>query len=202
MPIRKFTSINDLPSPQHWHELGRERIYASPWVNLDLVDIQPNRGDRYKHHVVDIPYKAVCVIVHHAENGVLMLYRHRFITGTTGFELPAGGVSEGETAETAAAREVLEETGWAVSSPKVFLEANASDGVSTQKFSFAIARAESEVEEPRDRYEFQELYWVPVERLQELIAAGMIPSCSAIAALMYAIAEHLIHPTKVPRTTL
>lgn len=131
-----------------------------------------------------------------------MLYRHRFITGTTGFELPSGGVSEGETAEAAAAREVLEETGWAVSHPRVFMEANASDGVSTQKFSFAIARAVSEIEEPRDRYEFQELYWVPVDRLQELIAAGFIHSCPAIAALMYAVAEQLIYAPNVPTQAL
>ena len=40
-----------------------------------------------------------------------MLWRHRFITDSWGWEIPAGGVDAGETPEDAAAREVLEETG-------------------------------------------------------------------------------------------
>ena len=44
--------------------------------------------------------------------GVLALWRHRFITDTWGWEIPAGRLEAGETAEQAARRETLEETGW------------------------------------------------------------------------------------------
>ncbi len=44
--------------------------------------------------------------------GVLLLWRHRFITDTWGWEIPAGGIDPGETPPDAAARETLEETGW------------------------------------------------------------------------------------------
>jgi 8-oxo-dGTP pyrophosphatase MutT (NUDIX family) len=170
-----------------WTIHGRRPIYDSRWVCLELVDVEPAGGKRYEHHVVVIPYEAVCVVVHHPERGVLLLYRHRFITETAGFELPAGGVDQGESIADAAAREVLEETGWAVSSPKVFMKANASDGVSTQKFYFAYARALEKVEEPADAYEADRLYWVPADEVPKLIKDGRVPSCSAMSGLLYAL---------------
>ena len=44
---------------------------------------------------------------------MLLLWRHRFITDTWGWEIPAGRVEAGEALEDAARREAIEETGWA-----------------------------------------------------------------------------------------
>jgi 8-oxo-dGTP pyrophosphatase MutT (NUDIX family) len=185
--IHQYTGLSDLPEPSRWTVHGRRPIYQNRWVSLDLVDVEPIGGNRYEHHLVIIPYEAVCVVVQHPERGVLLLYRHRFITDTAGFELPAGGINEGESVVDAAAREVLEETGWTVSTPEVFMKANASDGVSTQKFHFACAWADTEVGEPSDSYEAQRLYWVPTQELPALIKDGHIPGCSAMFGLLYAL---------------
>jgi 8-oxo-dGTP pyrophosphatase MutT (NUDIX family) len=45
--------------------------------------------------------------VHDPDRGVLLLWRHRFITDSWGYEIPAGGVDEGETPAQAATRELL-----------------------------------------------------------------------------------------------
>ncbi|WP_197419633.1 NUDIX hydrolase [Burkholderia sp. TSV86] len=185
--IHEYTGITDLPEPSRWTVHGRRRIYDNRWVSLDLIDVEPIGGNRYEHHVVTIPYEAVCVVVHHPDRGVLLLYRHRFITDTAGFELPAGGIGQGESSVDAAAREVLEETGWAISTPKVFMRANASDGVSTQRFHFVYARAEKEMGQPEDSYESQRLYWVPKEELPTLIKGGYVPGCPAMFGLLYAL---------------
>src|SRR5450759_923523 len=49
---------------------------------------------------------------HDAGGRVLLIHRHRFITDTTGWEIPAGRVEKGEEPIEAARRETLEETGW------------------------------------------------------------------------------------------
>ncbi len=43
---------------------------------------------------------------------MLLLWRHRFITDTWGWEIPLGRAEPGEGPAEAAAREVEEETGW------------------------------------------------------------------------------------------
>src|ERR1700680_1212191 len=95
-----------------WTVHGEETIYDSEWVQLALIDVEIPGGERFQHHVVRVPQAAAGVVVADDERGVLLLWRHRFITDTWGWEIPAGRVEPDETPEAAATREVLEETGW------------------------------------------------------------------------------------------
>src|SRR3982751_1004083 len=95
-----------------WTVHGSRSIYTSDWVGLDLVDVEAPVGARFEHHVVRMPADAAGTVVHDPDRGVLLLWRHRFITDTWGGEIPAGRLDPGEDAAEAAAREVLEETGW------------------------------------------------------------------------------------------
>jgi 8-oxo-dGTP pyrophosphatase MutT (NUDIX family) len=97
-----------------WTVHGERTVYDSDWVRLALVDVEiPGEGGRrFLHHVIQMPQPASGVVVHDAARGVLLLWRHRFVTDTWGWEIPAGRAEAGETPRQAAAREVLEETGW------------------------------------------------------------------------------------------
>ena len=187
--IETFSSSADLPEVTQWKVHSRRSHYENKWVSVHILDVEPPDGaDRYEHHVIVVPYRAVGVVVHHLEKGVLLLYRSRFITDTVGFELPAGGVEPGESSSEAAAREVLEETGWTVTEPRIFLTANASAGVSDQKVDFAYARAIESVGEPKDAFESDRLYWVPVDQVLSLIKEGLVPDSGTMTGLMYAYA--------------
>lgn len=90
---------------------GERTIYDSPWFALGLLDVEVPGGQRFEHHVVRSRGPAVGTIVH-GPQGVLLLYRHRVLTGRWGWEIPFGCAEQGEPLASAAAREVLEETGW------------------------------------------------------------------------------------------
>jgi 8-oxo-dGTP pyrophosphatase MutT (NUDIX family) len=95
-----------------WTVHGERWIYESEWVGLSLVDVEQPSGARYEHHVVRMPAQAAGVVVMDDDRGVLLLWRHRFITDSWGWEVPAGRIDAGETPLAAGGRETLEETGW------------------------------------------------------------------------------------------
>src|ERR1700710_984437 len=95
-----------------WTVHGERTIYDSEWMRLALVDVELPSGPRFDPHVLRMPAEAAGVVVDVADRGVLLLWRHRFITDTWGWEVPAGRVDPGETPVNAAHRECLEETGW------------------------------------------------------------------------------------------
>ena len=86
-----------------WRVLGKRRIYASEWINVDFWSVRLPDGtvvDDYT--VLDYPQPAVAVLPIGADGRVLMIDHYRFITDTRGWELPAGRVDPGESVDAAA----------------------------------------------------------------------------------------------------
>src|SRR2546423_8305251 len=82
------------PSPlRPWQVLRRVTVYDSPWVRLHRDDVRLPDGTVIDgHHVVDVPRPAVGVVPVGDDGRVLLIEHYRFITDTTGWEIPAGGV--------------------------------------------------------------------------------------------------------------
>ncbi|MBV9023278.1 MAG: NUDIX hydrolase [Streptomycetaceae bacterium] len=180
------SSGTEPPPVRKWEVLGRRSLYNSRWVNLSLVRVAPPGREPYEHHVAGVP-DAVGVVLRHPDRGVLLLHRHRFITDTVGYEIPAGGIDAGETVEQAAARELLEETGWTVRDTAPLLSCNASDGVSDQRFHFVLAHAGEFQGTPVDDHEATSRVWADKARLTRLIAEGAVPGSLSTVALLYAL---------------
>jgi 8-oxo-dGTP pyrophosphatase MutT (NUDIX family) len=126
-------------------------------------------------------------LVIHDERGILLLRRHRFVTDTWGWEVPAGRVDEGETAAEAAAREALEETGWRPGPVRPIGSYHPSNGLSDQRFHVFAAAGAERVGTP-DPDEASEVAWVPVERVRELIAAGEVQDGFSLTSLLWFLA--------------
>ena len=77
--------------------------------------------------------------MHDPDRGLLLLWRHRFITDTWGWEIPAGGIEPGETPEEAATRETIEETGWAPGPLRHLVTYQPTNGLSDQRFHIYLA---------------------------------------------------------------
>ncbi|MCU1592772.1 MAG: hydrolase, partial [Frankiales bacterium] len=124
-------------------------------------------------------------VVHDPARGVLLLWRHRFITRTWGWEIPAGKVEEGEEVLEAAAREVLEETGWQPSGVRPLFGYHPSNGISDLRFEIFTASGATYVGEPTDPSESERVEWVPVERLRQLVRDREIGDGLSLTALLW-----------------
>lgn len=170
-----------------WTVHGERSLYDSSWVRLALVDVEIPGVRRFDHHVVRVPNHAAGTVVFDPDRGVLLLWRHRFITDTWGYEIPAGRLEPGETAEHAAAREVLEETGWRPSGLRPLTSYHPTNGLSDQCFHLFVADGAEHEGDPADATESERIEWVPVEKVAELARDGSIGDGLSLTALLYAL---------------
>lgn len=86
---------------------------------------------------------AVLVIAVTPDDHVLFVEQYRVPLGARTIEMPAGLVGDdddGDTLETAARRELIEETGWDAGRIEVLLTGPTSSGMSNERIAFARAR--------------------------------------------------------------
>jgi 8-oxo-dGTP pyrophosphatase MutT (NUDIX family) len=171
-----------------WIVHGERSLYESDWVNLRMVDVEIPGERRFEHHVVRFPLGAAGAVVRDRDRGVLLLWRHRFITDTWGWEVPAGRLEPGETAEHAAAREVEEETGWRPAALRHLVTFHPANGVTDQTFHIYVGDGATKMGEPTDRWEAERIEWVPVADIRALIAGGEVCDGLSLGALSTALA--------------
>ena len=171
-----------------WTVHGERSLYDSEWMRLVLVDVEIPGVERFDHHVVRFPQAASGTVVHDPERGVLLLWRHRFITDTWGWEVPAGRIEIGETPEQAAERETLEETGWRPGTLTPLGTYAPSNGSSDQMFHLFVAEGAEHVGDPSDIGESERIAWVPVDEVRRMIAGGELTDGLSLTALLWALA--------------
>lgn len=177
-----------------WNVHGERILYDSEWVRLSLVDVEIPGGERFEHHVVRTPREAAGTVVSDPGRGVLMLWRHRFITDTWGWEVPAGRIDPGETPVQAAAREVLEETGWRPTGMRPMITYQPTNGLSDQRFHLFHATGALRVGDPTDTSESERVEWVPEAEVRAHARSGGIPDGLSLTAVVYALAFGFLGP--------
>jgi 8-oxo-dGTP pyrophosphatase MutT (NUDIX family) len=170
-----------------WRVHGERPLYTSEWLNVSLAEVELPDGKRFDHHVVRLPHPAVGVVIHDAERGVLLLRRHRFITDTWGWEIPAGRVEPGETLEQAGERESVEETGWRPLDLEYLGFSHPTNGLMEQRFEYFLAPRAEHVGD-FDRTETESIAWFARDDVRTLIEQGEVPDGLSVTALGMAFA--------------
>jgi 8-oxo-dGTP pyrophosphatase MutT (NUDIX family) len=170
-----------------WTVHGRRVIYESDWISLDLVDVELPDGRRFEQHVVRMARPVATVVMLDGDR-VLLMWRHRHVTGTWGWEIPGGRVEEGETPDEAAAREAEEETGWRPGDLTLIVASQPSSGsVDSRHYIYRAERAVY-VGPPADITEAERVAWMPLEDIRPLIAQGRIVNGPTLIGLLHVLA--------------
>lgn len=172
-----------------WTVHGERVLYDSPWVRLAPADVELPDGRRYEHHVVRVPYESAGVVVRDPDRGMLLLWRHRFVTDAWGWEIPAGMVDAGETPAEAAAREALEETGWRPGPLRPLGRFDPNSGLNDGVFHLFVASGATEVGPPADLTEAERVEWLTLARVRAVIAGGRMRDGPSLLGVLWALAS-------------
>jgi len=169
--------------------LARTVIYENPWVNLYLDKvIFPDGRLIEKHHYLHYDRQSVGIVVENDKNEILLIKSYRYVTNSMSWEIPAGGVEDGETPQEAAKREVLEETGYTVTEPKLIYTFNPSNGMSDAVFNIVSCTAISCIDE-FDKNEVKECKWESIRNIREMIGKNKIKCGPSLIGLLLTLSE-------------
>lgn len=167
--------------------LERTVIYENPWVNLYVDKVLfPDGRVIEKHHFLHYDSEAVGVIIENDRGEILLINAYRYVTNSTGWEIPAGGVENSETPLVAAKREVLEETGYNVTEPKFIYSYNPSNGMSDEVVNIVRCKAINNIDK-FDKNEVKEFKWFPVGKIKEMIRKNEIKCGLSLLGLLLVI---------------
>ncbi|MCD9143364.1 NUDIX hydrolase [Streptomyces albireticuli] len=173
-----------------WKNLKERTVYSNRWFRVNLADVALPDGRHLDHFVIRLRPVAVATVVNEA-NEVLLLWRHRFITDTWGWELAAGVVEDGEDPAFAAAREMEEETGWRPGPLRHLMSVEPSNGLTDARHHIYWSDEAECVGEPEDAFESDRREWVPLKLVPDMIGRGEVPAANMAAALL------LLHHTRL-----
>ncbi len=169
-----------------WHASNERNVYDSDWVKVFLYDVDLPDDTTVEHHFVQSGVGGAGALIH-TEKGVLMMWRHRLVGDSWGWELPSGRIDEKEKPIQAAAREVLEETGWRPGPLEPLVKFQPCIGFldhPTHAFYGSEATWEGPAADPN---EAADIAWLPIPKVKELLKQGEIHDGLSIAALTWAL---------------
>jgi len=173
-----------------WLVHSETSLYADQWLDIRIADVELPDGRHLDHRLVRTTPGAGAAVTD-GRGSVLLIWRHRFITDSWGWEIPLGQIDDGEMPMTAAAREVEEETGWRPGPLRPLLSVQPSSGFTDSLNHVYRADSATHIGPPSDPWEAERIEWVPLSAVRGLARHGEIVCATTLSALLYLLAERL-----------
>jgi 8-oxo-dGTP pyrophosphatase MutT (NUDIX family) len=166
-----------------WKVNSERSLYRGESIDVRSAEVELPDGSQVEHPLIHIGASAGAVVVN-GGGRVLLLWRHRFITNSWGYEIPLGRIRPGEAPVEAAARTAEEETGWRPGELTALLYVQPSADLTTSQHHIFGPTGATYVGPAVDDYAAEHVEWVRLDSIQELIGRGQIVSGTTVAALL------------------
>lgn len=175
-------------SELHWKVLRSEYLVKAPWAVLrkDTCSM-PNGHEVPEYYVLEYP-NWVNVVALTAEGQFILVRQYRHGVADTVLEIPGGVIDEGESAEFAARREMLEETGYQFESFEKLCELFPNPATSNNITTSYLATGGVLVQEQKlDAQEEIQVFTVSAQELKKLLFTNQFGQALHTSALFYAL---------------
>ncbi len=174
------------PSEIPWKTLSSKPIYRNKWLSLreDVAELPDGRTTIYG--VVTCGH-CVGILPFIDPDTVQLIQQYRYVTQRVTWEMPTGGVHDGESTEEAAQRELAEEIGYRAGRLVPVSTYHTSKSVMDETAHLFLAEELVKLErQPRDETEFIEVRPFSFREVLQMVLAGEIVDGMTIIAVLLA----------------
>ncbi|MBH1980190.1 NUDIX hydrolase [Candidatus Saccharibacteria bacterium] len=175
-----------------WQTKSSKVVYENPWLIIKEDEVVMPNGKDGLYGVVSSKSDAVFVVPIDTAGNTYLVQQEHYTTRELAWQCIAGR-TDGEPAEIAAKRELLEEAGLAAEQITIMSSARTATGMTTFRTSLCLAEHLSEDMSHFDSGEINQVKKVPLADIPRLIFAGEIAATESIAALLMATEYLKIH---------
>lgn len=176
------------PTGEYWKLMSCETLLTTPFYEVRREHILRHDGRPEAYDLLWMPRDVVVIVATRNRQEVLMIRQYRQSARQMSYELPAGGIDEGETPEQAARREMIEETGWDSEHPVLARTYYPMAGRSNVSFHLFHAMNPKRIGLPTDVHEVEEVFWADEKRFRTLWHDQQIHNGATVTGLLLAVA--------------
>jgi len=165
-----------------WTRRSRRVAYDNPWVTVWHDEVDRPDGSPGIYGVVHFANRAVGVVVLD-DDRVLLVGQHRYTLDAYSWEIPEGGVPEGESALDGARRELREETGVEADDWRVLVRFDLSNSISDESGVVFAARFVAGGAASPDPSEELAIRWIAFDEALAMVRNGGITDAMTIMGL-------------------
>lgn len=171
-------------------QIGSRRIYTGRVINLDMDRVRFPDGSSGELEIVRHPgASAVLPFLGNpagTDPEMLLIRQYRYAAECYLYEIPAGRLNAGESPETCARRELLEETGCSAEQVLFLTSMYTTPGFTDERIHLFVASGLSRGETQREADEFIEVVTMPMSRALKMVERGEIQDAKTALGLLYA----------------
>jgi ADP-ribose pyrophosphatase len=183
--------VTTSPKTPSWRSENVTILTQNPWFAVLLQNVRLPDGSTTEYYTLDFAGPAVGVVARRGGR-YLLIRQYRFIVDEHVWAIPSGSVQPGEDPAEAAARELLEETGYRASVVRPLLTYYPSYGCSNQRFILFVADQVEEEPEAFDRNEVIDVRWFERDvLLRMLFDNSIVDGLSLVPLALLLLREEL-----------
>ena len=175
-----------------WLRHSRRVAYENPWITVWHDEVSRPDGAPGIYGIVHFANLAVGVLALDDEDRVLLVGQHRYALDAYSWEIPEGGVPDGESPLEGARRELREETGIDAADWRELGRSHLSNSVSDEFAILFLATGLTDGIATPDGTEALEVSWLPFDEVLAMTLDGRITDALTVLAVQRLALERLV----------
>jgi ADP-ribose pyrophosphatase len=176
--------MDDAPKPiGPWIRNARRVAYENAWLTIWHDDVTRPDGAPGIYGVVHFANLAAGVLVLDDDDRVLLVGQHRYALDAYSWEIPEGGVPDGETALDGTRRELREETGVDAADWRELARVELSNSVTDEVAVLFVATGLTHGTATPDGTEELAIRWLPFDEVLAMTLDGRIRDVMTVVAV-------------------